>query len=134
VLDAKERGGLRSPHDIAVFGDHIIVVSAGNSSDLFSPHTNLAVYRVANSRTHELLPAEKWTVAAAIEASGQLRDSLSGANRVAVTRDHRFATIGAFVHSRVGIIDIQNPRKLQPIANMPVGDIDAVGMTISGNQ
>ncbi len=132
VLDAKEHGGLRSPHDIAVFGDHIIVVSAGNSSDLFSPHTNLAVYRVADPRTHQLLPVEKWTVEATIEASGKLRDSLSGANRVAITHDHRYATVGAFVHSRVGIIDARDPRELRQIANMPVGDIDATGMTISG--
>lgn len=132
VLDTKEHGGLRAPHDVAVFGDHIIVVSAGNSSDLFSPHTDLAVYRVADSKTHRFLPLEEWTVEAVVEASGKLRDSLSGANRVAITYDHRYATVGAFVHSRVGIIDIRNPRKLQPTANMPVGDIDATGMTISG--
>ena len=132
VLDAKEHGNLRSPHDIAVFGDHILVVSAGNSNDLWSQHTNLAVYRVADPGTHELLPAEKWTVEGVVEDDGRLRDSLSGANRVAITHDHRYAAVGAFVHSRVGIIDVKNPRKLQQIANMPVGDIGAVGMTISG--
>ena len=31
VFDAKQHGGLRAPQDIAVFGDHIIVVSAENS-------------------------------------------------------------------------------------------------------
>lgn len=132
VLDAKEHGNLRAPHDVAVFGDHIIVVSAGNSSDLWSQYTNLAVYRVADPGTYELLPAEKWTVEGVVEDDGKLRDSLCGANRVAITHDHRYATVGAFVHSRVGIIDIRNPRKLQPIANMPVGDIHATGMTISG--
>lgn len=115
-----------------MFGDYIIVVSAGNSSDLWSQYTNLAVYRVADPETHELLPAEKWTVEGVVEDDGRLRDSLSGANRVAITHDHRYATIGAFVHSRVGIIDVKNPRKLQPMANMPVGDIGATGMTISG--
>ena len=131
VLNAKEHGGLRSPHDIAVFGDHIIVVSAGNSSDLFSPHTNLAVYRVADLDGHKLLPVEEWTIEGTVEASGQLRDSLSGANRVAITPDHRYATVGAFVHSRVGIIDVRDPGNLRQIVNMPVGDIGAVGMTVS---
>jgi hypothetical protein len=132
VFDAKQRGGLRSPHDIAVFGDHIIVVSAGNSGHLWAPHTNLAVYRVADPRTHELLLTEKWSVEATLEASGKLSDSLSGANRVVVTDDQRYAAVGAFVHSRVGIVDIGTPRKLMPIANMPVGDISATGMTVSG--
>ena len=132
VLDAKQHGGLRAPHDIAVFADHILVVSAGNSSDLWSQHTNLAVYRVADPGTHELLPAEKWTVEGVLEDDGKLRDSLCGANRVAITRDHRYASVGAFVHSRVGIIDIGDPRKLRQIANMPVGDIHGTGMTVSG--
>ena len=132
VLDAKEHGGLRAPHDIAVFGDHIIVVSAGNSSDLWSPHPDLAVYRVADPVTHELLPASEWVVEGAIEDNGRLRDNLSGANRVALTDDRRHASVGAFVCDRVGIIDISNPRKLRRIANMPAGDIDGTGMTISG--
>ncbi len=132
VLDTKKRGGLRSPHDIAVFGDYIIVVSAGNASDLFSQHNSLAVYRVADLQNHQLLPIEKWTIEAILNASGKLQDSLSGANRVAVTSDHRFATVGAFIHSRFGIIDIRNPQNIKQIANMPVGDISATGMTISG--
>jgi len=133
ILNAKDHGGLRSPHDIAVFGDHIIVVSAGNASKLFEPHTNLAVYRVADSKTHTLLPVEKWTVEDRIEASGKLDDSLSGANRVMVTPDQRHATIGAFVHSRVGIIDLTNPAKLKQLVSMPFGDIGATGMTIVGD-
>ncbi len=133
ILNAKDHGGLRSPHDIAVFGDHIIVVSAGNASKLFEPHTNLAVYRVADSKTHTLLPVKKWMVEDRIEASGKLGDSLSGANRVMVTPDQRHATIGAFVHSRVGIIDLTNPAKLKQLASMPFGDIGATGMTIVGD-
>jgi len=133
VLDAKKQGGLRAPHDIAVLGDHIIVVSAGNSSDLWSsPHANVAVYRVADSRTHELLPVEKWTVEGVLEESGRLRDTLSGANRVALTQDRRYVSVGAFVCSKVGIVDLKDPRKLRQIANMPFGDIGANGMTISG--
>jgi len=132
VLDAKQCGGLRAPHDIAVFGDRIIVVSAGNSSDTRSPHVNLAVYRVAHAGTHELLPANQWVVEDAIEDNGVLRDNLSGANRVAVTRDFRYASVGAFVCGRVGIIDIRNPCQLRQLANLPVGDIGATGMTICG--
>lgn len=132
IFDTKKQGDLRSPHDIAVFGDHIIVVSTGNSGNLFTPHINLAVYLVADPQTHKLLPVKSWTIKAIVEASGKLQDSLSGANRVAITRNQHYATIGAFVHSRVGIIDISNPEKLKQIANMPVGDIGATGMTIAG--
>jgi len=132
VLDAKKHGGLRSPHDIAVFGDHIIVVSAGNAGNTWSPHVNLAVYRVADPGTHELLPANEWVVEGAIEDNGLLRDNLSGANRVALTHDCCHAAVGAFVCNRVGIIGIRNPCELRQIANMPVGDIAGTGMTISG--
>ncbi len=132
VLDTKPRGGLRAPHDIAALDDHIIVVSAGNSGDLWSPHNDVAIYRVADPHTHDLLPVEEWTVEGVVKDNGRLSDNLSGANRVALTGDRHHAAVGAFVCDRVGIIDLRNPAAPRLIANMPVGDISATGMTLSG--
>lgn len=125
ALDTTARGGLEKPHDIAVSGDRIIVVDAA----LTSP-ANVRMYRVREAGTGRLLPSRDWEIEGAIPTSEQLRFDLGGANRVAVAGRHAY--VGAFGRDRVGVIDIGDPRSLVQVANMPCCDIDATGMTVSG--
>jgi hypothetical protein len=125
TLDAVKHGDLQSPHDIATFGDRIVVVNAAHRGPV-----HMQIYRVADPQTHELLPASQWVLEGAVRDKGIMRDDLGGANRVALAGP--FACVGAFVCDRVGLVDISNPRKPVQVANMPAGDIDATGMTVSG--
>jgi hypothetical protein len=45
----------------------------------------------------------------------------------------RYAAVGAYVPDRIAIFEMPKPGGLVQIANMPVCDIDATGMTISGS-
>ena len=125
-LDARQRGGQDSPHDVAVFGDRIIVANPDRAG-----RNNVRVYRVAGP--NGLLPASQWEIEGSIPGQRDVRQDLDlrGANRVKVWG--RWAAIGAFVADRVGILDLGDPRKLMQVANMPVCDIDATGMTVSGS-
>jgi hypothetical protein len=127
VLDARAHGQ-QMPHDVAVRGDHIVVANTDHSGQ-----ANVQVYRVAESGTHELLPAARWKVEGTIPGEGGYRQEmdLRGANRVTVWGG--FGAVGAFVPDRVGILEFAVPGGLRQIANMPVCDIDATGMTVSGS-
>ncbi len=125
VLDTKTHGGLSKPHDIATFGDHIIVVNAGHQDV-----NHAQVYRVADVKTHKLLPVDEWKIESSITGNDKLSEHLGGANRVAITGS--YAGIGAFIASRVGVVDLSNPKKAKQVANMPVADIHATGMTAVG--
>lgn len=125
VLDAKNNGGLSKPHDIAAFGDHIIVVNAGHK-DI----NHAQIYRVADAKTHQLLPVDQWRIESTITGNDKLSEHLGGANRVAITGS--YAGIGAFIASRVGVVDLRDPKNAQQVANMPVADIHATGMTAVG--
>lgn len=137
AIDAQTHGGIRSPHDVALVGeDHIIVVNAGDSGSFEEQaEVHLRIYGVADPVTHELLPCSAWTFDGVIRNEGNLNDNLSGANRVAVADPEvagTYACVGAFVCSRVGIIDIADPSKPRQVANMPVCDIHGTGMAIYG--
>ncbi|NOY00324.1 MAG: hypothetical protein GXP30_11400 [Verrucomicrobia bacterium] len=125
VLDAKKNGEMRKPHDVAAFGDHIIVVNADHEAI-----NNAQVYRVADATTHQILPVDQWKIESTITGNGKLGENLNGANRVAVTGS--YAGIGAFVRSSVGVIDLKDPTNAKQIANMPVVDIAATGMAAVG--
>lgn len=127
VLDTRARGGLQSPHDVAVSGDRIIVVNSGRSGG-----PNVQIYRVADPRSHELLPAAAWELEGSAPTARDigLDWDLKGANRVAVWGSH--AAVGAYIFDRVAIFDLADPRNLLQLANMPVCDIDATGMTVAG--
>ncbi len=125
VLDAKKNGEMSKPHDVAAFGDHIIVVNADHEAI-----NNAQVYRVADATTHQILPVDQWKIESTITGNGKLGENLNGANRVAVTGS--YAGIGAFVRSSVGVIDLKDPTNAKQIANMPVVDIAATGMAAVG--
>ena len=123
VLDTRRHGNLRSPHDIAAFGNHIIVVDqAGNSP------VKVRIYRVADSITGELLPTDKWEVAGAVTSP-----SLNGANRVGVRDNRAFVACSQSDNFKIGFLDIMNPDDPVHLLTMPFADVHATGLAISGN-
>ncbi len=124
TLNTVERAAQTKPHDIAAFGDRIIVVDSATNAP-----AAVQVYRVADESTHELLPADKWEVEGSVPAGDAAWD-IGGANRVAVSGN--YAYVGAYRPDRVGIIDISNPKLIRQVGNIPVCDIDATGLDIAG--
>jgi hypothetical protein len=125
TLNTLERAEQIKPHDIAAFGDRIIVVDSATAAP-----AAVQVYRVADEETHELLPADDWELEGSIPAGDSAWD-IGGANRVAVSGN--YAYVGAYRPDRVGIIDISNPKSIRQVGNTPVCDIDATGLEIAGN-
>ncbi|MDA1314176.1 MAG: hypothetical protein O2968_12625 [Acidobacteria bacterium] len=124
TLNTVERAAQTKPHDIAAFGDRIVVVDSATGAS-----AAVQVYRVADEATHELLPAEKWEIEGSVPAGDATWD-IGGANRVAVSGN--YAYIGAYRPDRVGIIDISDPKNIRQVGNIPVCDIDATGLDIAG--
>ena len=125
TLDAYSRACQSKPHDIAVFGERIIVVDSATDAP-----AAVQVYRVAETSANTLLPTSEWELEGSIPAGDGAWD-IGGANRVAVSGS--YAYVGAYRPDRVAIIDISDPRKIHQVANMPVCDIDATGLEIVGN-
>lgn len=125
--NAQEHDGMNSPHDVAVMGDFLVVVSPqGFGRDRDKPGV-VAVYRIANqatgfettgyrAATGRMLTPDQWTLVGKIE---HLR--LAGANRVR-TRG-KFAYIGSSLtdtadrsegrSGNVAVIDLTEPAKPQ---------------------
>ncbi len=121
--NTRELDGLSSPHDIAVFGDYAAVVDTARNRP-----SNVTIFRIADSKTHALLPAGQWVKEGAVlNAPDQ---ELPGANRVAVWEGYGAA--GAFDPDRIGIFSLTPPREAKLIGALPVCDIDATGMAIAG--
>lgn len=123
VLDTRRHGNLRSPHDIAVFGDHIIVVDQARNSPV-----NVRIYRVADSTSSQLLPTDKWTVAGAVSNA-----SLNGANRVCVKGNCAFVACSQSDNFQIGFLDITNPDDPVHLLTMPFADVHATGLTVAGH-
>lgn len=125
TLDAYSRACQSKPHDIAVFGERIIVVDSATDAP-----AAVQVYRVADTSADKLLPAAEWELEGSIPAGDAALD-IGGANRVAVSGS--YAYVGAYRPDRVAIIDLSDPKKIHQVANMPVCDIDATGLEVVGN-
>ncbi|MEP7361902.1 MAG: hypothetical protein ABI972_01490 [Acidobacteriota bacterium] len=126
ALHTAATGGPQMPHDIAVWGNHAIVVD----SQQHQP-SNVFVYRIAQTGSTELLPVGEWKLSGKVP-NGANSEDLQGANRV-VAWGGRYAGVGAFQPDRVGIIDVTDTTQPRTLANMPVCDIDATGMAIYGS-
>jgi len=124
TLNTQERAGQTKPHDIAAFGDRIIVVDSATAAT-----AAVQVYRVADEATHELLPTGDWEREGSVHAGDAAWD-IGGANRVAVSGN--YAYVGAYRPDRVGIIDVSDPKNVRQVGNIPVCDIDATGLEIAG--
>ena len=126
ALHTAGAGGPKKPHDIAVWGNHAIVVDAQQHE----PHS-VFIYRIALPGANKPLPAAEWTLTGRVSNIDNEGD-LQGANRV-VAWGGRYAGVGAFQPDRVGVIDVSDPARPRQLANMPVCDIDATGMAIYGS-
>ncbi len=125
--NAQELDGLGSPHDVAVLGDFLVVVSPQGFGRNREQPGAVGIYRVANhatgfeatgyrAATGRMLAPEQWTLVGKIE---HLR--LAGANRVR-TRG-KFAYVGSSLtdtadrsegrSGNVAVIDLTDPAKPQ---------------------
>ena len=121
ALDTRERGGIESPHDIALAGNHFIIVDQRDGSPL-----KARTYRFADSAAGDLLPPDQWDVEGSLEGP-----DLNGANRVVVSGDYAYV-VANHAH-RLGVIDIHDTHCLTQIANVPAADEQPDGLTIAGN-
>ena len=126
ALHTAATGGPKSPHDIAVLGNHVFVVDTQQHEP-----ASVFIYKVAEREQDELLPVDEWSLVGTVVNSGGAGD-LQGANRV-VTWGGRYAGVGAFRPDRVGIIEVMDPARPRQVANLPVCDIDATGMAVYGS-
>lgn len=123
MLDTRRHGNLRSPHDIAAFGNHVIVVDQARDSPV-----KVRIYRIADSTTSQLLPTDKWVIAGAATSV-----SLNGANRVCVRGNHAFVACSQSDNFKIGFLDITNPDEPVHLLTMPFADVHATGLTIAGH-
>ncbi len=122
VLDTRRHGDLRSPHDIAVFGNHIIVADQARNSPV-----KVRIYRVADSTSGRLLPTDRWVVAGAVTSA-----SLNGANRVCVRGNHAFVACSQSDNFQIGFLDITDPDDPVHLLTMPFAGVHATGLTVAG--
>jgi hypothetical protein len=109
--NANELDGLEKPHDAAVSGDRLVIVSPEGFGADGKPG-KIAVYHVADPQTHKTLPAHQWKLMGRLE-----HPRLAGANRVR-TRG-QFAFVGSSLsdntnrtddlRSNVSVIDLSDP-------------------------
>jgi len=129
AVNTRENGELGWPHDVDVFGDHIVVVDPAGFGRRGLPG-KLGVYRVADPTTHELSPVETWELVGVLE-----NNDLVGANRVQVAGNHAF--IGGSrgdQPSNVVIADISNPTRPAQVAVLRFSDTRGPnGLTLAGN-
>lgn len=102
-------GELGMPHDVALSGDLLVAVSPEGFGAKGQPG-RLGVYRVADPRTHQALPADQWTLVGRLE-----HPRLAGANRV---RTH-----GSFAYVASSLAGGQGRRPDGLYANVSVIDL-----------
>jgi hypothetical protein len=121
ALDLNARAGQQRPHDVAVYGNRIVVV---DGCGFLSSH--VTVYRFADEGAETPLPAAEW------EVEGQIRDDpqLIGCNRVEIAGHYAF--VGCNRPHTLGVIDLSDPKHLTQVVNVPTADGHPDGLTIAG--
>jgi hypothetical protein len=121
ALNSRDRGNIRSPHDIAAFGERIIIVDQRTGSPL-----KLRIYRVAEGPESELWPIERWVVEGTVRG-----EELDGANRVAV--QGRYAYIACNYGHSLGVIDMADPENPEKVAVIPTAGREPDGLCRVGD-
>jgi len=133
--ETRDSGELSSPHDAAFCGDLLVVVSPEGFGREGRPG-RLGVYRVADAKTHRILPASQWRLVGRLE-----HVRLAGANRV-MTRG-AFAYIGSSLaknsnradnlRGNVSVVDLSDPAepKLRGSVDFP-DECGPNGLEIAG--
>lgn len=119
ALDSQKHGGIVSPHDIAAYNDHIVIVDQRDGSPL-----KVRLYRVTDPETGKLLPPAQWEVAGTVGGK-----NLNGANRVDIYGD--YALVGCNKANTLAVVDIRNPEKPETVKVLPFPG-EPCGLTISG--
>jgi hypothetical protein len=111
--ETRESGELSSPHDAAISGDLLVIVSPEGFGSKGQPG-RLGVYRVADAKTRKMLPPEQWSLVGRLE-----HPRLAGANRVMM--GGKFAYVGSSLsensgrtddlRSNVSVIELTDPAK-----------------------
>jgi hypothetical protein len=120
-LDTRAHGDILSPHDIAAWGERIIIVDQARKCPL-----KARIYRVADRNSGKILPPEKWQVEGSIAG-----EKLGGANRVNVSPPYAF--IGCNHTDMLASVDMTDPEKPQLLAVWPFADIDPCGQDLVGS-
>ena len=124
LIDALHTGPLlRSPHDIAVFDNYIVVVNISAKPEQHS----LRIYRVAEKRASGLLGTDEWVLESSIREPG-----LRGANRVHITG--KYAVVGCnLANHAVAVVDISEPSDARVLKSEPTFVNYCSGLTVAGN-
>jgi len=132
ALETNEQFGLRLPHDIADYGDHIVIVDPNGFTP---PVGRLGIFKVLENG--RMLPVVEWSLTGKIEAS-----ELVGANRVQIKKNYAYvggsltpeARALSSEPSRVSVVDISDPSRPTIVASLPFDDVRGPnGLTIAGN-
>jgi hypothetical protein len=134
ALNVSTRDGLASPHDIALYGDLVVIVDAAGFGRDDRPG-QLGVYRVFHA-TRGLLPADEWSLVGRISS-----DDLAGANRVKVFGHYACvassltptAPRGMGQQPNVAIVDLSDAMRPRIVAKLPFDDTRGPnGLAVAG--
>ncbi|HUV66943.1 MAG TPA: TIM barrel protein, partial [Sedimentisphaerales bacterium] len=137
ALHVQKKYSLRGPHDIDLFGDYIVLVMPNGFGEKSTGE--VAVIRIADPSTHEMLPLDQWCLAS-VTAS----QKLIGANRVQISGS--FAYVGGSwapqfrrkhdsnVRAHLSVVDLSDAAKPRVVASLPFPDTRGPnGLTVVGN-
>jgi len=109
--ETREANELGSPHDAAFCGELLVIVSPEGFGSKSRPG-RLGVYRVADEKSHQVLPPEQWSLIGRLE-----HPRLAGANRVMT--GGKFAYVGCSLsesndrtddlRNNVSVVDLSDP-------------------------
>lgn len=122
ALNARERGDLHSPHDIATWEDYLAVVSQSRNST-----TKLRLFRIADPQSHALLPCDRWEVLGGLD-----RADLLGANRVMVAGGFAYTACSQQENFTLGITDVRSPAEPHHVKTLPFAGQYPTGLTVAG--
>ena len=120
-LCTKDIGGFESPHDIAIYGDYVVIVNQKKGS-----LGKVGIYRFKDKVGGGVLPSNEWIL------EGRIDDKrLDGANRIVI--DGIYAYVAGNYSDMVGIIDISNPETPFIVSVIPTKGKGPDGLTKNGH-
>jgi len=130
VVNVRERWDIGWPHDVDVYANFAVVPDPQRFGRGNGPG-KLALIRVFDTKTGNLLSAQRWRLSGVVAT-----DELVGANRVQVSGKHAF--VGASTRADGGqlvVIDLSDPDAPRQVANLAFAPQDGWGpngLTIGG--
>jgi len=120
-LDTRRHGRVLAPHDIAVFGDRMIVVDQRRGSQV-----KLRIYRIGERAQGRLWPTDRWVTEGAVTDK-----RLDGANRVVIRYPH--AVVASNHADTLAVVSLEDPCRPAVVAVMPTADHSPCGLTVHGD-